>query len=552
MFKKNIKLSRIKFFVQLFPYFCLSFFPPLLLMKKILLFSLYLLAASWTSAQSFTVSVSGTVNTDCIGQGCFYDGPTILINEVMLAPTEYDGSLVNSSHYTNGGGEWIELYNPHKCDSVDISCYFLGNNARDNSFLSGDWGGGFALPPGTVVPPQGFCLVRGFRAPPVPDSLLVQNGGNVVEVVVDQSCCMGVGGGRFWFPNFGGWFAFYDANGVPQDAISWGVASNSCMTCPPCLPKTDCPFADTLPSYSEIPEDRRHVLTTASIQDYSGEVYYRSPDGGEWESVPGYATYATCNADCNEPPLISCAGTATATPNGGTPPYTYLWNDPSAQTTETAVGLCAGTYSVTVTDANNHTATSSVTIVNFEPPIDFVPAPVCLSLPDASAEFTLADDLSQLYPDQTLTWHWDFGDGNTDSTTASAISHTFDTWDDFLVTLSLKDSNGCESAVSHYVYVDGVVELPNVITPNGDGINDVLAIGNLNPALHNVLTVYDRWGRKVFEMENYKTYVKDGVLYNPETGFTALDLSDGVYYYTLHCDRPECDRDWHSSLTVIR
>ena len=45
-------------------------------------------------------------------------------------------------------------------------------------------------------------------------------------------------------------------------------------------------------------------------------------------------------------------GTATAAPVGGTSPYTYSWNTTPVQTGATATGLAAGTYIVTVTDAN--------------------------------------------------------------------------------------------------------------------------------------------------------------------------------------------------------
>ncbi|KAF5068260.1 PKD domain protein [anaerobic digester metagenome] len=55
-------------------------------------------------------------------------------------------------------------------------------------------------------------------------------------------------------------------------------------------------------------------------------------------------------------------GSATATVTGGTSPYTYLWDDPAAQTTATANGLAAGTYAVTVTDENGCTATAQVVI----------------------------------------------------------------------------------------------------------------------------------------------------------------------------------------------
>jgi gliding motility-associated-like protein len=59
-------------------------------------------------------------------------------------------------------------------------------------------------------------------------------------------------------------------------------------------------------------------------------------------------------------------GSAVAEASGGTAPYSYSWNTTPAQTSETATGLVAGAYIVTVTDANGCTATESVTIT--QPP----------------------------------------------------------------------------------------------------------------------------------------------------------------------------------------
>lgn len=61
---------------------------------------------------------------------------------------------------------------------------------------------------------------------------------------------------------------------------------------------------------------------------------------------------------------VSCGGgsdgTAQVNPSGGTPGYTYAWN--GAPGTNPKTGLAAGTYNVVVTDANNCTASTAVTI----------------------------------------------------------------------------------------------------------------------------------------------------------------------------------------------
>ena len=72
------------------------------------------------------------------------------------------------------------------------------------------------------------------------------------------------------------------------------------------------------------------------------------------------------NATANNMIQASCGGnngSASVTANGGTGPYQYLWT-PSNQTNITATGLSAGSYTVTVTDANGCTATSSIVVTS--------------------------------------------------------------------------------------------------------------------------------------------------------------------------------------------
>jgi len=374
-------MARLCHFIGLFVFIICVYLHPKMhledLMKRFVTFIGLLLVWVVSCPQPLSVSVSASPNGICSGTGCEYEGPTIMINEVMLKPVEGDGSIAGSAYFGQEmSGEWIELYNPHKCESVDISCYFLGNNAQDGDFFFFEnYGGGFVLPQGTVVPPQGFCVVRGENAPAVPSNLLVANGGNVVEVVVNSRYCFG-GGSRLWFPNNGGWFAFYDANGVPQDAIYWGSSSNYCSTCAPCVPVVnDCGFNGALASFSNIPSNRKSFIGEAP----TGMTKRRLPDGGTWSTTNASPTYGTCNAACVDPPVITCNGYAVASASGGTPPYSYHWNDAQSQTTDTAFSLCAGSYAVTVTDAAGASSVAYVTVADFEPTVTHASVNACLS-----------------------------------------------------------------------------------------------------------------------------------------------------------------------------
>jgi gliding motility-associated-like protein len=97
-------------------------------------------------------------------------------------------------------------------------------------------------------------------------------------------------------------------------------------------------------------------LTTVTITDFNGCTKVVNFNITSPNSLTIAST--TTNVLCKD----SCDGTATATPSGGTATYTYQWNDPLSQTSQTATGLCAGTFIVTVTDFNGCSANDTVTI----------------------------------------------------------------------------------------------------------------------------------------------------------------------------------------------
>ncbi len=62
----------------------------------------------------------------------------------------------------------------------------------------------------------------------------------------------------------------------------------------------------------------------------------------------------------------SSDGTATVSMEGGKPPFTYLWDDPQQQKDSTAIGLRAGSYTVTVTDVAGSVIRETLTVTEYD------------------------------------------------------------------------------------------------------------------------------------------------------------------------------------------
>lgn len=124
-----------------------------------------------------------------------------------------------------------------------------------------------------------------------------------------------------------------------------------------------------------------------TITTMGGTAPYTSSGGGTGLGVGGYIItifdanncMVTTMASVSEPTALAIniastpdtsgtgvgLGTATVTATGGTPDYTYNWGaNANNQTTSTATGLIAGTYIVTVTDANNCSDTISTIVAD--------------------------------------------------------------------------------------------------------------------------------------------------------------------------------------------
>lgn len=243
--------------------------------------------------------------------------------------------------------------------------------------------------------------------------------------------------------------------------------------------------------------------------------------------------------------------------------YTVLFSnqeDPVFQIDE------PGVYSVSLISTTEN-GCSDTTIrwnylkVNAQPVAEFTadPETSLMGEHDGEVHFINYSD-SALMVSEGCSFYWNFGDGETDTTKVSP-DHVYSQWGDYDVTLHIETGDGCSSEITHTVVIEQDLIFPNVITPNGDGSNDVFAIENLNTDVNpedpdgyrnNKLVIFDRWGKKVYEAKNYDTFSRDGHIQVGSQVFDASGVSDGVYYFSFYYKGKAKTVNYNGSLTIIR
>jgi gliding motility-associated-like protein len=149
------------------------------------------------------------------------------------------------------------------------------------------------------------------------------------------------------------------------------------------------------------------------------------------------------------------------------------------------------------------------------------------------------DGDSLLYCNQNIPYIIDPGDFMVYNwTTSSGITSNASTFDVYPATnitdtiiLTVADYNNCPASDTLYVIpCNNIIELfkamPNTITPNNDGFNDVWNIPYMNLFRDAVLEIFDRWGRLVFRTTNVEGEPWDGT-----SKGRALPMDS--YYYVL-------------------
>jgi gliding motility-associated-like protein len=99
--------------------------------------------------------------------------------------------------------------------------------------------------------------------------------------------------------------------------------------------------------------------------------------------------------------------------------------------------------------------------------------------------------------------------------------------------LHVKDALGCEVTQNVSIAIDPTVFVPNIFSPNNDGINDEFYVRNL-PASGSKLSITNRWGTEVYSSGNY----------NPGNLWNGGDSPDGIYYYRLQIQGGKTYTGW--------
>ena len=104
----------------------------------------------------------------------------------------------------------------------------------------------------------------------------------------------------------------------------------------------------------------------------------------------------------------------------------------------------------------------------------------------------------------------------------------------------------CDTS-DNFLHIDGrpcQMIVPNVITPNGDGINDIFEPQLEGDFISMEMEIFDRWGRRVYCQESKEALKWD-----------AAGVSDGVYFCAIEfrcsISATKCQR-MNTSVTVVR
>jgi gliding motility-associated-like protein len=242
-------------------------------------------------------------------------------------------------------------------------------------------------------------------------------------------------------------------------------------------------------------------------------------------------------------PDANCGALSTTlTAEGGQGPgATYQWQFGADAEPSSAVGSpvevlfpATGTHTVILTVSENGcTESFTAEVVAYpQPTAQFEVDPPS---PQSFGTSVVLLDISNGNGATITAWNWSVNGGPIgEGPTMEWIANTAGTNE---IVLTITSADGCTSTFSvPYVIIQENIEVPNVFSPNGDGMNDRFNILNIEQH-KNQLTIFNRWGMVVYQATDYRNQWAGG------------DLPEGTYFYDLVL---EDGRTFAGPLTLLR
>jgi gliding motility-associated-like protein len=230
--------------------------------------------------------------------------------------------------------------------------------------------------------------------------------------------------------------------------------------------------------------------------------------------------------------------------NPGTP-YTYSWttlpsNTPAPGATNspsyTVTSNTTSTFVITVSGVCAYSASDTIVVSNFVDDLGITindSSSTCAGIP-----FVLNASASGGHPAYNYQWTM-VPNTNVISNTSVLNYISPDTEGNYTFAVLVGDSCGYTHTTYQVINVlpPCSVVIPNIITPNGDGANDFFKIKNIEHHPNINVTIFDRWGNKVYENPNY----------NNE--WNGSGVADGTFFYVV--DVPD-DKKYSGFITVFK
>lgn len=498
----------------------------------------YTTTGTCPDTNTFNITITNTTDATITQAGPFCQNATAL-NLTAVSPGGTwtgtgitDGTLGTFNPTTAGVGNHVITYTiTGSCGDVDTMTIVV--NATDNPAFS--------------YSSNSFCLTDVNPTPTITGlaggTFTINNGG-VINASTGVINITSSGAGSF--------IVTYTTNGSCPNSQTFNLTINSCTSPLPvanfaasqtnicigdCISFTDMSsssaggitswvwtFTGATPASSSSQNPANICYNTAGT--YQVVLTVTDANGSDTETKTGYITVTSCTAPTASFSISDtaiCAGSCINFTDASIGATSWQWTfengNPPSSTVQNPTNICfndSGTHEVKLVVSNTFGSDSVIQYVTvYQPQQVFVGNDTIIQLGE-SVGLNATSVTNGVY-----TWS-----PPTDLSCTVCPSPISTPEETITYTVITSDTNGCVTSdnITIIVEFENVIFVPNIFSPNGDGVNDMLFVRGKGVAELKFF-VYDRWGEKVFETTRLDIGW-DGT-------FRGKDMNKAVFVYYL-------------------